>query len=84
MENIPKIIDKLGCSETEANDICVQLWTNFSEEGKQQYEEMQKKDKLIYENQMNELKDKGFFTFENGTKSTDDYNKNLEKKTLGD
>ena len=45
---------------------------------------MQKKDKLIYENQMNELKDKGFFTFENGTKSTDDYNKNLEKKTLGD
>ena len=47
------------------------------EKKKQEYKMMFEKDKIRYRNQEEELKKKGFFTLEDGTKSTD-YSKNTQ------
>ena len=54
-------------------------WKEMTEEEKQPFEAMSKRAEEMREAQIEELKKKGYYTLEDGSKSTDDANKSLFK-----
>lgn len=58
-----KVTDKIR--EIAAN------WNAFSEKQKQKYDEFSKKDNERYQNQLTDLRKKGFFMTDDGKKSSD-------------
>ena len=59
---------------------CGPAWAKLTEEEKQPYAEKAELSKQQFEKHMAEREKKGFFLFEDGTKSTDPVNKNRVAK----
>merc|ERR1719263_1931245 len=82
MENVPKIMERKGFNHAEASKICSKMWDDVSLKGKMKYLEMHEKDVRRYQKQLLELQTHGYFTLENGSKSTDECNKILKKRKM--
>ena len=71
-ERVPEIKKKNpSMKHTEAMSQAGADWNKLSEAQKKPYEDMNKEDAKRYEKQMAEFKKKGYFTLEDGTKSSD-------------
>ena len=82
MDSVQKIMDRKGFNHAEASKICSKMWDDVSSKGKAKYHEMHDKDVQRYQKQLLELQTYGYFTLENGTKSTDECNKILKKRKM--
>ena len=71
-ENLAKIKEAQGLSAAEAMRTCADQWSKLTEKQRKKYQNLGDKDRIRYENQTKMLHDKGFFIFEDGSKSTDD------------
>ena len=58
----------------EASQIVQEAWKGYSDKQKQPYEKKAEQSRERYEKQVAELAKKGFYTLEDGTKSTDEIN----------
>jgi len=90
-EYIPKLRkDDAITPQKELMKLAGAKWGEMSDKDKQPYEAMKEKDAKRLEKQIAEREKKGYFTFEDGTKSTDPANKDRvrhekkEKKEKGD
>ena len=63
----------------EAYELSKEAWQAAKDKVKEPYHKMADKDKQRYDKQVAELKRKGYYTLEDGTKSTDKENSNLLK-----
>lgn len=74
-ENMAKIKEKEGCKHSEAMGFAGKEWATYSDKMKQPYEDEHLKDQKRHEKEMAHLIKHGWFTNEEGVKSTD-----IEKK----
>ena len=58
------------------------MWDEVSSKGKKKYQDLHDKDVQRYQKQLLELQTYGFFTLENGSKSTDECNQVLKKRKM--
>ena len=80
-ENLAKIKESQGLSAAEAMKTCAEQWSKLTEKLKKKHQTLADKDRIRYDNQTKMLNEKGFFIFEDGSKSTDDVHVNkLTKK----
>ena len=56
------------------------MWNNMSDEQKEPFNKLAQADKERYDRQKQELDTQGYFTLDDGTKSTDPVNLNKSKK----
>ena len=82
IENVPKIMERKGFNQTESAKICSTMWDEVSSKGKKKYQDLHDKDVQRYQKQLLELQTYGFFTLENGSKSTDECNQVLKKRKM--
>ena len=80
--NVPKVMERKGFSQQEANKICHNMWEEVTENGKKKYLEMHLKDVKRYEKQLLDLSNQGFFKMDDGSKSTDECHKILKKRKM--
>ena len=69
-----------GCKQAEVMGLVGKEWAALDAEAKKEYEKKAEIQKKLTEARLEERKKNGFFTFEDGTKSTDPKNKDKVKK----
>ena len=58
------------------------MWDEVSDHGRMKYLELHDKDVKRYEKHLLDLSNHGFFTFDDGSKSTDEIHKILKKRKM--
>ena len=69
--NVNRVKEEHKIPHTEAMSKCGELWNKLPANEKKKYDDMHDKDVIRYENQLKELEKKGYFTMEDGSKSSD-------------
>jgi hypothetical protein len=70
-EWVPKIKKDEGLDHRAAMSRAGELWNTMKDEDKKKYNDLHDKDVKRHEKQVKELKEKGYFILDDGTKSTD-------------
>ena len=80
-ETVPKLKKESGLDHRAAMSKAGELWNKLSDSERKKFDELHAKDVIRYENQKKELKEKGYFMLEDGTKSSDHQVQGKKKAT---
>ena len=73
-DEISCLLRNKGFDRKQVSEKKEEMWQNLSQKEKQKYIDLNKEQTKLYKKQMLDLSNLGYFTLEDGTKSTDEIN----------